>query len=313
VSVPWAREGIGFTTFFETLLLDLARQMPVSGVATEARVHPDSVWRVLRHDVEAAVARQALSAVTAIGLDECSKQKGHQDLTTCCDLDHARVVYVAEGKEAATVQQCADHLGTPGGQTPQVTPVCCDMAPPSICGVETALPKAAITFDRYPVMALINRAVDEVRRQEAHEVEGLKATRYLWLKHPEHLTACQRTLLRTVKPLDLKTGRAYHIKLALRRFWEFRSPPVAERSLRRWYCWATHSRLAPIIEAAHTIQRHWRGVLAFIRSRITNGIVEGLNSKIKTALKRAYGFKTFDHYRTSIYLVAGKLDLPTRC
>lgn len=313
VVVPWAREGTGFTTPFETLLLDLARQMPVSGVATEARVHPDSVWRVLRHYVDAAVARQELSGVTAVGLDECSKQKGHQYLTTFCDLDQARVIFVAEGKEAETVRQFADHLATHQGDPTQVTQVCCDMAPAYISGTETCLPQAAITFDRYHVMALLNQAVDEVRRQEAQEVAGLKATRYLWLKNPETLTAGQRTALRSLKGLDLKTARAYHVKLALRRFWTFRYPKVAARYLTRWYFWATHSRLAPVIEAAKTIKRHWDGVLAFIRSRITNGIVEGLTSKIKTALKRAYGFKTFENYRTIIHLIAGKLELPTRC
>jgi len=313
VVVPWAREGTGFTTLFETFLLDLARQMPVSGVATEARVHPDSVWRVLRHYVEAALAQQDLSGVTAVGLDECSKQKGHQYLTTFCDLDQARVIFVAEGKEAATVQQFADALVAHGGDPAQVTQVCCDMAPAYISGTETFLPNAAITFDRYHVMALLNHAVDEVRRQEAQEVAGLKATRYLWLKNPETLTAGQRTTLRSLKGLDLKTARAYHVKLALRRFWTFRYPKVAERYLQRWYFWATHTRLTPVIEAAKTIKRHWHGVLAFIRSRITNGVVEGLTSKIKTALKRAYGFKTFENYRTIIYLVAGKLELPTRC
>jgi transposase len=313
VAVPWAREGTGFTSLCETRFLDLARQMPVSGVATEARVHPDSVWRILRYYVEAALARQDLSGVTAVGLDECSKQKGHQYLTTFCDLDHARVVFVTEGKAADTVSRFSAHLAAHRGDPAQVTQVCCDMAPAYISGVETALPQAGITFDRYHVMALVNRAVDEVRRAEAREVEGLKATRYLWLKNPEALTLTQQAAFRAVKQLDLKTGRAYHIKLALRRFWDFRYPKVAARYLRRWYFWATHSRLVPVIEAANAIRRHWAGVLAFIRSRITNGIVEGLNSKIKTALKRAYGFKTFETYRTIIYLIAGKLDLPTRC
>jgi len=187
------------------------------------------------------------------------------------------------------------------------------MAPASIAGVEAHLPEAAITFDRYHVMAILNRAVEEVRRQEAREGEGLKATRYLWLKNPEHLTVRQRAALRTGKRLDLQTARAYRVKLALRRLWTFSYPKVAARYLTRWYCWATHSQLAPIAEAARTIKRHWDGILAFIRSRITNGIVEGLTSKIKTALKRAYGFKTFANYRTIIYLVAGKLELPTRC
>jgi len=282
VVVPWAREGTGFTTPFETLLLDLARQ-DLSGVAA------------------------------VVDLDECSTQKGHQSLTTFCDLDQAWVVLVAEGKEAATVQQCAAALVAHGGDPAQVTQVCCDLAPAYISRTETFLPKAALTFDRYHVMALLNQAVDEVRRQEAREVAGLKATRYLWLKHPETLTAEQRTALHSLKGLDLKTARAYHVTLVLRRFWAFRYPKVAQRYLKRWYFWATHTRLTPVIQAAKTITRHWNGVLAFIRSRITNGVVEGLTSKIKMALKRAYGFKTFENYWTIIYLVAGKLALPARC
>jgi transposase len=287
--------------------------MPVSGVATEARVHPDRVWRVLRHQIYAAVAEQDLAAGTAVGLDECSKQKGRRAVTTFCDLGWAQVAFVAEGKEAMTVQQFDEALTTRGGDPAQITWVSCDMATGSIRGTDTALPTAAITFDRYPVMALLNRAADEVRRQEAREVAGLKATGYLWLKNPENLTATQRAALHTVRRWDLKTARAYHVKLALWRFWTFRYPQAAERSLQRWYFWATHTRLPPVVERAKTIKRHGRGVLAFIRSRITNGTVEGLTSKITMALKRAYRFKTFENYLTIIYLVAGKLELRTRC
>jgi transposase len=313
VGVPWAREGTGFTTLVETCLWDLARQLPVSGVATEARVRPDSVWRGLRHSGEAALAQQALTGVTAVGLDEGSKQQGHQYLTTFCDLEQARVIFVAEGQEAAPGQPCADALVAHGGDPAPVPQVCCEMAPASISGTETVLPNAALTVDRDPVLALRNHAGDEVRRQEAQEGAGLKATRSLGLKHPETRTAGQRTTLRALKGLDLKTARAYPVKLALRRFWTVRYSTVAERDRRRWYCWAPHTRVTPGIEAAKPITRHWHGVRAFIRSRITNGGVEGLTSKSKTALTRADGFKPFENDRTIIYLVAGKLELPTRC
>lgn len=313
VAVPWARPGSGFTSLFEIRLLDLAREMPVSGVAKEARVHPLRVWRVVDHYVNAAVAQQSLAEVKAIGVDECSKQKGHDYLTTFCDLDRSRVVFVAEGKDAATVAQLAQALASHGGSPAQVEQACCDMAPPYVQGIEAWLPNAALTFDRYHVMALVNAAVDQVRREEARDVKDLKATRYLWLRNPENLNREQRRWLQAIlQEMDLKTARAYHLKLALRRFWTFRSVRAAARYLRAWYYWATHSRLEPMIRAAKAIERHWRGVLAFIESRITNGVVEGLTSKIKTALKRAYGFKSFVYYRTIIYLVAGKLPLPTR-
>jgi len=56
-------------------------------------------------------------------------------------------------------------------------------------------------------------------------------------------------------------------------------------------------------------------VVHLVDSRITTGIVEGLNSKIKTAMKQAYGFKSFEYLCTVIYLVAGKINipLPTQC
>lgn len=120
--------------------------------------------------------------------------------------------------------------------------------------------------------------------------------------------------------MDLKTVRAYHLKCSLSHFLRAGISLLCLSSIfKKWYFWATHSRLKPVIEVAKTIKRHWDGILRFIESRISNGVVEGLNSKIKTAAKRAYGFKKFKYYRTIIYLVAGKLEfddplpLPTRC
>jgi transposase len=98
----------------------------------------------------------------------------------------------------------------------------------------------------------------------------------------------------------------FFVKLALARFWELKEPAQAVFYLKRWYFWATHSRLKPIIEVAKAIKRYWNGVASLTTCRITNGVVEGLNSKIKTAMKRAYGFKHVAYFRTIVYLVAGK-------
>ncbi|MEW6326529.1 MAG: ISL3 family transposase [Thermodesulfobacteriota bacterium] len=313
VTVSWARPGSGFTLLFEALVLHMAREMPVTSVAELASVNQMSVWRILERYVEKAVETADLSDIKAVGIDECSKQKGHKYITTFCDLDKSRVVYVAEGRGSNTLDAFAGHLEDKGLDTGQVKEVCCDMWPAYLSGIEENLPEAAVTFDRYHVMAKMNKAVDEVRRREAKEELLLKETRYLWLKNPENLTRKQRLKLNSVKEQDLKTARAYHIKLALRRFWEFKYTAAASRYLKKWYFWATHSRLEPMVEVAKLIKRHEEGILRFLKSRITNGVVEGLNSKIKTALKRAYGFKSFNYYRIIIYLVAGKLNLPTQC
>ncbi len=44
---------------------------------------------------------------------------------------------------------------------------------------------------------------------------------------------------------------------------------------------------------------------------LDNAVAEGINNKIKTAFKRSYGFKNTEYRDTMIFLVAGKLKLPT--
>ena len=113
--------------------------------------------------------------------------------------------------------------------------------------------------------------------------------------------------------MRLKTLRAYNIKLCLRDFWNFKDPLLAEDYLKKWYFWATHSRLKPIIKIAKTIKGHWNGVLKYIKSRIDNGVLEGINSVIQSAKGSARGFKSTKNLIITIYLRLGKLkfDLPT--
>jgi len=142
----------------------------------------------------------------------------------------------------------------------------------------------------------------------------LARTRYLWLKNPENLKLSQIGILErlTVKKLNLKTSRAYHIRLNFQEL--FNQPPLmAEAYLKKWYFWATHSRLTPIKQAAYTIKRHWDGVLRWFESNINNGILEGINSLIQAAKAKARGYRSTRNLITIIYLIGRKLDfrLPT--
>ena len=313
VLLPWARPDSGFTLLFEALLLRLAMEMPVDAVATLASVDDMFIWRMLDHYVDRGVLDQDISKVTAIGIDECSKQKGQQYITTFCDLDKSRVIYVAEGRSTDTVDKFGEHLDNKGVPREQIKEVCVDMWQAYFSGVEKNLPNAKVTFDRYHVMTYINKAVDETRRQEIKENPILKDTRYLWLKNPDNLTEKQKIKLSIVKSQDLKTVRAYHIKLSFQKLWEIETLYAAKKYLEGCLSWASHSKLEAFAEVTGLIKRHMDGILRYLESRISNGVVEGVNSKIKTAVKRAYGFKSFSYYKTTIYLVAGKLKLQKFC
>ena len=188
------------------------------------------------------------------------------------------------------------------------------MSPAFIPGVEAQFPQARLTFDKLHVLKLLNTAVDNVRRQEQRERPELKHTRYLWLKNPERLSAQQRSILETLRPksLNLKTVKAYQIRLAFQELWE-QPPALAERFLKKWYFWATHSRLEPIKQCAKTIKNHWQGILNWFESLVNNGILEGINSMIQAAKARARGYRSLKYFITMIYLISGKRDfrLPT--
>lgn len=314
VHVPWSRPESGFTLLFEAYILALAKQMPINAIAALVNEHDTRLWRILHHYVEDARAKVDYSQVQKIGVDETASKRGHHYITTFVDMEASKVIFATPGKDAATVTAFLEDLKAHGGKSESIKEACCDMSPAFISGLEKTFCDAAITFDRFHIMKIINQAVDQVRREEQKTRPELKNSRYVWLKNPDHLTAKQQTFFEhlNLKGQNLKTARAYQMKLTFQDLYN-QPTSLAETCLKKWYFWATHSRLQPMIDAAHTIKNHWQGVLRWFHSRLANGILEGINSLIQAAKARARGFRSSRNLITLVYLIAGKLNfqLPT--
>lgn len=200
-----------------------------------------------------------------------------------------------------------DDLNNHKGGAQHIEEVCADLSPAYQKGVSEHLPNAEMVFDRFHVMKLVNEALDAVRREEQKENPLLKGSRYAWLHNPETATKKQVERLQSLTKLNLKTARAYQIRLALRDVYEIRDVQTARAELNRWYFWATHSRIEPVITVAKTIKEHWDGVVKFFDYRIANGLTEGINSIIQTIKRRARGYQNTNNFITMIYLSCGKL------
>jgi transposase len=311
VSVPWARPGSGFTLLFEAFVLALARKMPVLAVAQIVGEHDTRLWRLIDHWVNDARDRREDGAVKEVGIDETSSKRGHNYISVFVDLEKRRVLFATPGKDAATVEAFAKDLAAHGGDPEKILEVCSDLSPAFIAGVRDHLANAKQTFDKFHLVKLINEAVDEVRRAEQEELpEELVRTRYLWLKNPENLT--HKQFARLMGFLEsrhtLKTARAWRLKLSFQHLFN-QSPGEAEQFLKDWYFWATHSRLEPMIKVARTIKAHWDGVLRWFKSKVTNGLLEGINSLIQAAKAKARGYRSTRNLITIVYLIAGRLDI----
>jgi transposase len=313
IAVPWSRSGSGFTLLFEALVMALARQMPVKAIAALCGEHDTRIWRVVHHYVEEARREMDCSQVRRVGVDETAARRGHDYISLFVDLDEKRLLFATAGKDAATVAAFAADLTAHGGAPQQIESVSCDMSPAFTKGVRAELAEAEITYDRFHLVKLMNESVDAVRREESRSVPELKGTRYLWLMNPTTLKAEQRQKLDSLPEHNLKTARAYQMRLTFQELFEQADRSAGEAFLQRWYYWATHSRLEPMIKAAKTIRAHWEGVLNWFESKMTTGFLEGLNSLVQAAKARARGYRTGRNLIAMAYLIGGKLhfNLPT--
>ena len=312
IDLPWTRPNSGFSLLFEALIIALCKEMPVSAVADISHIHEDSVWRILSHYVDKARENVDLSELDTIGVDEISVKKGHQYITLFYDLKQSRVIHIENGKKREVFKGLRDMIS--GKIDPeQIKSLSMDMYPAYKGGAKEYFPNAKIAFDKFHIIKLMNDTIDKIRRTEYKTNKLLGKTRFIWLKNPENLCDTEKDRLYSVKDLDTKTAKAYQFKLALQRLWTLKDMNLARNYLDKWYYWAAHSNVREIIRLGKMINNHYHGILESIRSNLNNGVVEGLNNKIKTGFKRSYGFKTEKYRETMIYLMAGKLKLPTRC
>src|SRR5450432_659873 len=235
VNVPWARPDSGFTLLFEALVMTMVSAMPVAAVARIVGEHDTRLWRVIHHYVDQARARMDAAEVTDVAIDETAARRGHDYITLFVDIDQARVLFATEGKDADTVSAFADDLAAHGGDPKAIEEVCIDMSPAFIKGVDENLPNAAITFDKFHAVKIINDAVDQVRRAEQKHQSLLRGTRYLWLRNPANLSDRQRATLDSLPKRHLKTARAYQIRLAFQELYQQSSAEAAAGFLKRCY------------------------------------------------------------------------------
>ena len=292
--VPWAEHDSRFTRDFEDHVAYLAQRTDQTTVSTSMRI----AWRTVGSIIERVVARcrqtDLLDELEYIGIDELSYRRHHEYLTVVVDHVQQRVVWASEGKNVATVGRFFDALGPE--RTAQIKCVTVDMSAAYVGAVTSRAPQAKIVFDRFHVQRLVQDALDEVRRAEVRALEGsgerqgLKKTRWALLKNHWNLSAAEHQRLSEIQRTNRRLYRAYLLKTALADILGRHQVGVVREKLMEWISWALRSRLKPFKKAATTIRKYFEGVVAIVGTGLNNARTEGLNGKIRTITRRAYGF-----------------------
>jgi transposase len=318
-AVPWARPGSRFTREFEDVIAFLAQQMAKDPIARLMRVAWDSVGRIVDRVVAERLDGGRLHDLARIGVDEVSYRRRHRYLTVVADHDTGRIVWVATGRNSATLQAFFAELGD---RTASIRSISIDMSGGYEKAIRERCPQAQIAFDPFHVVRVGADAVDQVRRDEwnAHERshteagKWVKNTRWALLKAPDRQSLDQLGTLGEVYIRNRRLYRAFLLYHQLRLLYALDDPALAPAHLDAWIRWAARSKLRPFVRAARTLRRHRDGILAAIRLGLSNGRLEGLNSRVRLISHRSFGFHSAAPLIALIYLCCGgiTIELPLR-
>lgn len=311
-AVPWAEHGSRFTRDFEELAAYMAQSMDKTRVTELLGISWPTVGAIVKRIVARRLDSRRFDGVKRIGVDEFSYRRRHRYLTTVVDHDRKRVIWAAPGRSAETLEDFFDELGD---RLEELESVTMDMAGGYMKALAKRAPHAQIVFDRFHVQRLATDALDAVRRIQLREIRGthegreLFRSRFALLKNPWNLTPTEAGKLHTIQRTNKPLYRAYLLKEALRQALEYKQPWRVARALRDWLAWASRSRLRPFVKVARTVRKHFDGILAYARERLTDGIVEGFNNKLRTIARRAYGFHSPAPLIGMLYLCCGGIEL----
>ena len=313
-NVPWAQPGGRFTNMFEALATDVLLATDVTKAATLLGITWDEAWHIMERAVVRGRSAKPQTLPEQIGIDEKAISKGHRYMTLVYDLEEATVEYIGQDRKQTSLEPYFEAFAPEALQGVQA--ISMDMWPPYINVCQERVPEAEqkIVFDRFHIMSHVLAAVDTVRKQEHKALLStgntvLSKSKYLWLYSAENVPEKSRAHFQQLKGANLKTARAWALKESLRELWSYQNEGWAKRFWQRWYFWATHSQLPPMVKAAKMIARHLPNVMTYFTHRITNAVAEGMNSKIATIQKRACGYRNPERFKTAVYFHCGGLDL----
>lgn len=312
MKVPWARTGSLFTRTFEDEVAWFMQKTNQAATAAYFGISWPTAGKIARRVVAEKLDGQLLENLRFLGIDEISYGRPRKFLTVVIDHERHRVVWVGKGQSAKTLRQFFELLGPARCAAIQAVSIDMDLA--FEFAVQDCAPGAKIVYDRFHIVQMLSRAVDDVRRSEVQTAppenkKQLKSLRYILLKNPWRLIPAEEARLSSLQKTNKRIYRAYLLKEAFQTIFDAPSEKKASEIFRDWYQWARRSALEPFRKLAIAFKYRLDGILRFIDQKITNSPVEGMNSKIRMISHRAFGFRSADSLIAMIHLNCSGITL----
>lgn len=307
LEAPWAKPGLGFTLLFEQFAIELVKIYGcVSEVSRQLEVNPQRLWRIIR-DYGEEISSNDLdySQVRRIGFDETSKKKGHEYITCFIDLDTGELLYIVEGKSSETVTKFAQQATAQGLDTELVSDISIDMSAAFISGSETEFPNATITFDKFHVSQLVQKAFDNIRKSFGRK-RGGRINKWLFFTPYDELKIEEQEQLDQLLVQYPILDMVYELKNDFKLLWTQIDKMEASAFLSFWADTMRTFKKKALTTLANTLDKHHQRIINVIDTKITNAVLEGFNSKVQTLKRKARGYKYAENLMLMVKLHCGK-------
>ena len=306
VRVGFADEYRRHTRAFARYALELTAMATIQDVAEHLCVGWDLIKELNKSDLARRYRKPKLRGLKHLAIDEICLGQGRRFRTLVLDLDTGAIVFVGDGKGAEALNPFWKRLKA---SRAKVRAVAADLSPAYTKAVRENLPQAALVYDRFHVVKLLNEKLSDLRRElhreatDQLEKQVLKGTRWLLLKNPENLDDAngERRRLEEALKLNHSLATAYYLKEDLRQFWDQTDRQAAERFLMHWLRKAEASGVRMLKDFARTLAYHRKGLLAWYDYPISTGPLEGTNNKIRALTRQAYGFRDIEYFILQLY------------
>lgn len=304
--IKFAKAKSPYLNSFRRYILELSQLGTIADVANHLGIGWDMVKEIQKEHLRKKYSKPNLANVKNIAIDEFALEKGHKYMTVVYNLDNGVILYAAKGKDAASLEAFWRRIHK--NHIP-IQAVAIDMSPAYISAVFNNLPAATIVFDHFHIVKQLNEELSQLRRELFREETNinsrklLKGTRWLLLKNRENLDSEKQEQKRLEEALMVNRplAIAYYLKEELALLWQQESPEQAQKVLGSWVAKAFASGIRRLRKFANMLLAHRSGILAWYDYPISTGPLEGINNKIKTMKRQAYGFRDNEFFVLKLY------------
>jgi transposase len=301
--MPFVKPKKRVTLSFEKYVIELMRFATIEHVARFLGVSWSLVKGIHKAYLKEEYQNPDLKTIQYVGVDEFSIHKGHEYMTIFINLETGEIIHAVEGKSMESVTPFLLELRE---KAVQLKAMAMDMNAAYASAAKKHLPNVDVVFDRFHVVALLNTAIDEIRRDQqakcsAVGLKVIKGMRFLLLRNYEKLDVKKQGSLKCLLEVNEPIALAHAMKEQIRLFWTKQTVKEGAGFLAWWIIDACESGIRELEKTGRTLLRHWQGLVSYFKHPITNGKTEGINNKIKTMKRQAYGFRDMEYFKLRLY------------